>query len=86
MAPSFHSRHRLQGSYTDGVGGGFATQTEPCLGYKCWLLHEIGYNWDIRQLLETALLLHANECFCCRIFLREPSPLLPCCRFRRTER
>jgi len=24
--------------------------------------------------------------FCCHDFLREPSPLLPCCRFRRTER
>lgn len=52
------------------IRGGFATHTEPGLGYKCWLLHDMGYNWNIRQLLETALLLHANECFCCRIFCK----------------
>lgn len=85
-APSSPVRHRPQRSYTDRVRGGFATQTEPGLGYECWLLHDMGYNWDIRQLLETALLLHANECFCCRILLREPAPPLPCCRFRHTER
>jgi len=63
VAPSVHVRDRLQGSYADGVRGGFATQTEPGRGYKCWLLHDMGHNWDVRQRLETALLLHANECF-----------------------
>lgn len=58
------------------IRGGFATHTEPGLGYKCWLLHDMGYNWNIRQLLETALLLHANECFCCHIFCK--SPAHPC--------
>lgn len=52
-----------------GVRGRFAAQTEPGLGYECWLLRDTGHNGDIRQLLKTALLLHANECFCCHIFL-----------------
>lgn len=74
ISPSFHVRP--QGSYAGGVRGGFATQTEPGLGYKCWLLHDMGHNWDIRQLLKTALLLHANECFCCQVFPCLPSLLL----------
>lgn len=74
-APSSCARHSPQ-LLPRPIRGGFAAHTEPGWGYKCWLLHDMGHNWDIRQLLETALLLHANECFCCRIFCE--SPARPC--------